>query len=98
MSPKIAGIYLLAIIATIVGWSQSLIYKEPPLTPLALWFPMIVVTRTSGLCLMALSFAQFPLFATAFAIGIQRWSVARVVIALACIYAILVGIAFAMID
>ena len=89
--------FILAIVATVVGWSQSLNYKVTPLVPLALWFPLIVITGARELVAVALSLIQFPLFAAAFAFGIRRWSVARVVVALTVTYALLAGIAFAIV-
>ncbi len=89
--------FVLAIVATVVGWSQSLIYKLTPPVPLALWFPLVVITRASEFGGVAVSFIQFPLFAAAFAVGIRRWSIARVIGVLALTYALLAGVAFAIV-
>jgi hypothetical protein len=92
----IAIAFVLAIVATVVGWSQSLIYKDTPPVPLALWFPLVVISRVKELACVAVSFIQFPLFASAFAVGIQRWPGARVVAVLALTYALLAGVALAI--
>jgi hypothetical protein len=84
----------LAIAATVVGWSQSLNYKTTPLVPLALWFPLVVIAGVKQFGAVALSLAQFPLFALAFALGIRRWPVSRVLAALVVFYVLLAGIAF----
>ncbi len=89
--------FALAIVATVIGWSQSLNYKITPVVPLALWFPLIILTGARELVAVALSLIQFPLFAIAFTIGIRRWPVARVVAALMLTYALLAGIAFAIV-
>jgi hypothetical protein len=93
----IAIAFVLAIVATVVGWSQSLNYKLTPPVPLALWFPLVVIIRAGDLGGIAVSFIQFPLFASAFAIGIRRWPVARVVAVLALTYALLAGVALAIV-
>lgn len=93
----ISIVFILAIVATYVGWTQSLNYKVTPLTPLALWFPLILITGASDLVAVALSLIQFPLFAGAFAFGTRRWPVARVLVALTLTYALLAGIAFAIV-
>ena len=89
--------FILAIVATVAGWSQSLNYKITPLVPLALWFPILVITGARELVGVALSLIQFPLFATAFAFGIRRWPAARVLAVIALTYALLAGIAFAIV-
>jgi hypothetical protein len=90
--------FVLAIIATVIGWSQSMIYKITPVVPLVLWFPLIVVTDTHDLAAVALSLIQFPLLATAFAFSTRRWPIARVLAALALTYALLATIAFALVN
>lgn len=89
--------FILAIVATVIGWSQSLNYKITPLVPLALWFPLIVITGAHEIEAVALSLVQFPLFAAAFAFGIRRWPVARVLAVLTLTYALLAAIAFAIV-
>jgi hypothetical protein len=88
---------VLAIAATVAGWSQSLIYRVVPQVPLAIWFPTIPLTGAGGLEMVGLSLIQFPLFAVAFAIGIRRWSMARVVVALVLIYGLMVSIALSIV-
>jgi hypothetical protein len=89
--------FVLAIMATVVGWSQSLIYKNTPPVPLALWFPLVVMSPEEVFVTLAVSFIQFPLFALAFAMGIRRWPVARVVIVLMLAYALLAGVALVIV-
>lgn len=89
--------FALAIVATVFGWSQSLNYKITPLVPLALWFPLVVITGAHELSAVALSLIQFPLFVTAFAFGIRRWPITRVLVVLVLTYAFLAGIAFAIV-
>ena len=89
--------FVLAIVATVIGWSQSLNYKITPVVPLALWFPFITLTGARELSAVALSLIQFPLFAIAFTVWIRRWPVGRVVAALMLTYALLAGIAFAIV-
>jgi hypothetical protein len=84
---------MFALVATGVGWSQSLIYKETPLVPLALWFPLVVITGARDLVAVALSLIQFPLLAIAFISGARHWSIPRVLAVLFVIYALLAGVA-----
>jgi hypothetical protein len=93
----IVAAFIFAGLATVVGWSQSLIYKDTPLSPLALWFPIVVLTRATDLAAVALSLIQFPLFAVGFTFGIRRWPVSRVLAALMLTYALLAGFAFAIV-
>jgi hypothetical protein len=87
--------FSVAIVATVAGWSQSVIYKEPSPVALALWFPIVVLMKTRGETAIVLSLVQFPLFAIAFALGIHRWAVGRVLTGCVIAYLLLVGIAFA---
>lgn len=93
----IISAFILAAVATIVGWSQTLNHKITPPVPLALWFPLIILTGSTNLTAVALSLIQFPLFAIAFTLGIRRRPVARVAVALTLTYALLAGIAFALV-
>jgi len=86
--------YVVAVAATVIGWSQSMNYKITPIVPLALWFPTVVLTGARNLEAVALSLIQFPLFATAFAFGIRRWPVVRVLAVLALTYGLLAGSAY----
>ncbi|MCD6048698.1 MAG: hypothetical protein K0Q55_101 [Verrucomicrobia bacterium] len=88
---------ILAIIATFVGWSQSLIYKDTPLIPLALWFPLVIITGAHELVGAGMSLIQFPLFAIAFAFGIRRWPIHHVILVLVLAYALLAGIAVSIV-
>ncbi len=87
-----------SIVATGIGWSQSMNYRITPLVPLALWFPTIVLTGARNLEAVALSLIQFPLFATAFAFAIRRWPVARVLAMLALTYGLLAGSAYLIVS
>lgn len=91
----IATSFVLAIAATVVGWSQSLSYKIVPEIPLAFWFPLVTLTGSGEFVMVALSLIQFPIFAVAFTIGIRSWPIIRVVAALTLTYAFLVGCSFA---
>lgn len=88
---------IVAFLATAIGWSQSLNYKITPTVPLALWFPLIILTGAKELMAVALSLVQFPLFTVGFVFGIRRWPIARVLTLLAITYALLAGIAFAIV-
>jgi len=88
---------MVAIVATVIGWSQSLNYKITPVVPLALWFPLIVLTGAREVAAVALSLLQFPLFATAFALGIHHWPAVRVLGVLMLTYGLLAGAAYLMV-
>ena len=90
--------FVVAIAVTVVGWSQSMNYKITPLVPLALWFPTVVLTGARNLEAVALSLIQFPLFATAFAVGIRRWPVLRVLPVLVLTYGLLAGWAYIIVS
>ena len=87
--------FTVAILATIGGVFDLLSFKITPPILVALWFPPVVLTGVSGFALLALALVQFPLFATAFAIGIRRWSPGRVLTAIVITYAVLTGLALA---
>jgi hypothetical protein len=89
--------FVLAVLATVIGWSHSLMYKEPPLVPLALWFPLIVIAGAREFAALTLSLIQFPLFASVFALGVRRWPIMRVLAVVVSVYGLLAGIAFAMV-
>jgi len=90
--------FVLAIAATIIGWSQTFASKTWPPSHTALWFPVNVITNVFGDEMMVLlSLIQFPIFATLFALGVQRWSVAFVSAALGFAYSLMVCIAFMII-
>src|SRR4051794_22016686 len=83
----------LAIVATVVGWSQSLIYYRVPPIPLALWFPFIVLADLNQGPMILVSLIQFPLFAMVFVTAIRWWPMVRVGVTLAFIYALCAGTA-----
>jgi hypothetical protein len=89
--------FVIALAATGIGWSQTLLYKITPVVPLALWFPLTILTGARELEAVALSFVQFPLFATAFALGIRRWPVVHVLGGLVAVYGLLAGSAYAIV-
>lgn len=88
--------FALAIAATLVGWSHTLIYYEvqPIATPL--WFPLIVITNARESGMIFLSLLQFPMFATAFSLGIRKWRVRSVIVLLLATYASLAAAALAL--
>lgn len=89
--------FSIAVLLTVVGWQQVLIYKQPPIHKAALWFPSLVILRVPDEVLrVLLTLIQFPLFAVAFALGIRRWGVAPVVAAVLLCYALCVWGAFAI--
>ena len=91
--------FVLAVLVTVIGWSQTFAYKVWPASHTVLWFPSVVIANTyGGTAMITLSLVQFPIFATCFAFGLRRWSVARILGALAFIYALLVGIAFIIVS
>lgn len=92
--------YVLAVTATVIGWSQTLIFKFVPPLPLALWFPLVVVTGSKMFAAILLSLVQFPLFATAFAIGIRKWPKAkgRVAVGIVAVYVLMAGIAVGLVS
>jgi hypothetical protein len=89
--------FVLAVAATVLGWSQSLNYKITPLVPLALWFPLVVILGARELAAVGLSLIQYPLFATAFSVGIRRWPVTRVIGVLGLTYVLLAATAFVIV-
>ena len=86
--------YALAVLATLVGWSQSLIYKETPTVPLVCWFPFVVLSSLEDIAGAVVSLVQFPVLATFFAIGIQFWPTRRVLVLMAGGYAVAVAVAW----
>jgi len=90
--------FVLSILATLVGWSQTFIHKTWPPAHTALWFPLVVFADSyGGVEMVVLSLIQFPVFAILFTLGIRRWRVAAVSSALGFIYALIAGIAFMMV-
>jgi hypothetical protein len=95
----IAVAFLLAVLLTVVGWSQTLAHKVWPASHTAIWFPLIVIINPHDDVLMVLlSLIQFPVFAALFSFGIGRWRTAPVFGVLAGIYALLVGITFIIVS
>jgi len=88
---------VLAIAATIAGRSQSFLYLTVPPMPLAVWFPLVPLSGAVGIHMLVVSLFQFPLFAVAFAIGVRRCPITRVVLALALTYGLMVAIALAIV-
>jgi hypothetical protein len=88
-----------AFLATVVGLSQTLIWKVFPTVHLVFWFPLVVITNAihdeSGTMVeVLLSLVQFPLLAICFIIGIRRWPVAAVASVIGCVYALMVLVAW----
>lgn len=91
--------FILAVLLTVIGWSQTLVYEECPVNKLALWFPSIEIFNPSDdIHTVFISLIQFPILATLFALGIRRWRVASVLLVLVLVYALLVRIALTIID
>jgi hypothetical protein len=84
----------LAIVLTVLGWQQVMIYKTPSKTRLVLWFPFIVLLRASDLSAVMVSIIQFPTLAIVYVFGVRRWSAGRTLIALVALYAMCAGAAF----
>jgi hypothetical protein len=85
-------------LAAFIGYSQTLAYKIWPPTQLAIWFPWAVFASrlTGDASVMVLAaLAQYPFFTLVFALGVRRWSVQRVLIAICGLHAITIAIAFA---
>ena len=83
----------LAIILTVLGWQQVMIYKTPSATRLALWFPFIVLLGARDILAVLVSFIQFPALAIAFVFATRRWPAGRVFVALGVLYALCAGAA-----
>lgn len=87
---------MVALVLTATGWQQVMIYKQPALPKLAVWFPSLLLIRFPDEMLrVLLTLVQFHLFAAAFAVGIRRWRVATVAITLLIVYTLCVFAAFA---
>ena len=81
----------LAVVLTVLGWQQVMIYKTPSATRLALWFPFIVLFGAREAVLV--SFIQFPALAIAFVFAARRWPAGRVFVALGVLYTLCAGAA-----
>lgn len=88
--------FVFAIILTVLGWQQVMIYKAPVVLRLCFWFPFIVLLGARDLAAGLVSLLQFPAFAAIFAFGMRRWSAGRLFATLLGIYALCVGIALAV--
>ena len=89
--------FAVAVLLTVIGWQQVMIYKQPPIQKLALWFPFLILIRLPDEVLrVLLTLIQFPLFAAAFALGIRRWRIAPILAVVLLSYALCVGAAFAI--
>jgi hypothetical protein len=86
--------FVLAGAATLLGWSQSLIYYRVSEVPLALWFPSVVLADAHGEAMILISLIQFPALAFEFAFAKRYWPVAAVVSVLTLVYAISAAIAY----
>lgn len=91
------GGFVLALVLTGIGLKQSLVYMDVPLVPLALWFPVVAITKAREMPAIGWALIQFPIFALLFALGIRRWRVGWVLVALVAGYAILVVVALEMV-
>jgi len=91
--------FVIAGLLTVVGWQQVMIYKQPPIQKVALWFPFLLLIRLPDEVLrVSLTLVQFPLFAAAFALGIRRWRIAPVLAVVLLSYALCLCAAFAILS
>lgn len=83
-----------ALLATIIGLSQTFIWKVFPTIRLVFWFPVaIFYDRLKGypdLEEVLLSLVQFPILALCFIAGIRWWRPPKVIIVIGAIYALMV--------
>jgi hypothetical protein len=83
-----------------VGLSQTLIYKTCPPIRMVLWFPLAVIAKRlthDDQAMVCAALLQFPLLSLALTTGFRRWSVPRGLALIVFIYALLAGIAFAIV-
>jgi len=89
--------FVIAALLTVIGWQQVMIYKEPQLQKLILWFPILILIRLpDDLLHVLLTLVQFPLFAAAFVLGIRRWRIAPVLAVVLLSYTLCVCVALAI--
>lgn len=85
---------VLALLATIIGLSQTFTWKVFPTIRLVFWFPVaIFYDRLRGypdLGEVLLSLVQFPILALCFIAGIRWWQPSKVIIVIGTIYALMV--------
>jgi hypothetical protein len=91
--------WLIAVVLTIVAWSQTLMWKSIPALHVVFWFPLLLIADSiaGGRNISAeviLSLMQFPFLAICFSIGIRRWRVFIVSSTLVCVYLTLVLVAY----
>ena len=87
----------LAVVLTLAGWQQVLIYMDPPTHKVTLWFPLLrLIPLPDDLLQVLLTLIQFPLFAAVFALGIRKWRVMPVLIIIVLGYGLCVCTAFAI--
>ncbi len=79
--------FVIALLLTVLGWREVMIYKYTPPTKLALWFPLIVLLRSQDFGAVFVSLIQFPLFALAFRRGLRRWPPGKLLAGLVALYA-----------
>lgn len=93
----VVSAFTVAIILTVVGWQQVMIYKTPPLTKAAVCFPSLFLVRFDDeLFRVSLTLIQFPLLAGMFTLGIRRWRPSIVAPTVILVYALCVVAAFAI--
>lgn len=90
---------VLSVVVTAAGTYQVVHLKMVPDGVMAFWFPFTLIVDKLGVpgeVGNLVGFVQYPLFAPAFALGIQRRPTSIVIVTLVCIYLVSVVIAFKM--
>ena len=89
--------FALAVLLTVAGWLQVMIYKSVEEEKVAVWFPFLLLLKLPDeIFRVLLTLIQFPLFAAAFAWSIRRWKVAPVLAFVLLSYGLCVCLAFAI--
>jgi hypothetical protein len=89
---------IIAVTLTIIGFSQTLIYKTPPRVATTLWFPWaLIAKRITGndLVMLTAALGQFPMFAGAVMVVSRYWSLKNTASTLVAAYLTALAIAFA---
>jgi hypothetical protein len=88
----------IAILLTVAGFQQVWLYKWVSDEKVAIWFPFLFLFRLSDDFLRVLiSVIQFPLFATAYYVGLRRFRALPILCAIVLGYALCVIAAYALI-
>jgi len=84
---------LLASILTVLGWFQALDFKVCPMTRVAIWFPLAMLSVTTQPAFSLIALLQFPALTAAFVLATRRWTTPKVLAVLILFYAALVAAA-----